>query len=515
MIVHPMNSEQLRAATTRAPLCYVKAGPGSGKTYLATEAFGFLRHERYRDDPRGVLGVTFARSARSELAARVGMRWGYRTIGWPSGVCTFDELHRQLLRYLVVHGFIDWPSGRFPTKVDDSWQDHPGSTGSPGKRTRYMLTLNDEGAVVAAKAITERAAPKPCFTDPTHLTTAIAAGFCTHADVRNVLSAAMDPQFKRTFSAAVSSCLGRGYCHLIVDEVFDMNHLDALVVERAIEAGVTVTLVGDPWQSLYEFRGASPDEVHRVLQRKQFQTIEMPGARRYLTDDMRTLARRLFDEQPFAVIAARNGDEFDIVLAHDWNALWDERRIAVLPMGRPSGLDGSELANCFVLLLNEVVRGYFGRDAAGVVEARRKLSVETCEGRIGKALALLRNPAVALDDVWAALQAEFQPPGVRWAIKGKRATSSMERLRELCLRASSPALGLTIHQSKGLEWDNVLLLNGELSTNPTELNCLERRHEDHRSVYVGLTRARMKLRVLHVPGNPFSPRTPIARVKRP
>jgi len=74
----------------------------------------------------------------------------------------------------------------------------------------------------------------------------------------------------------------------------------------------------------------------------------------------------------------------------------------------------------------------------------------------------------------------------------------MQRLRELCLLGESPILGLTIHQSKGLEWDRVLLLNGELNTNPGWRNRLEQKWEDHRSVYVGLTRARSKLRVIPV-----------------
>lgn len=100
-----------------------------------------------------------------------------------------------------------------------------------------------------------------------------------------------------------------------------MNALDALVVEHAVNAGLGVTLVGDPWQSLYEFRGASPERVHDLLERYAFQTIDMPGARRYLTNEMRTLARCLFDEEPFEVLPAQNGDEFDVVLAHDWTAL--------------------------------------------------------------------------------------------------------------------------------------------------------------------------------------------------
>jgi DNA helicase-2/ATP-dependent DNA helicase PcrA len=492
----------------------VKAGPGSGKTYLATEGFGFLRYNRYFGDRRGVLGVTFARSARGELDARVRTRWGARSTAWPNAISTFDELHRLLLRHLVTRDLVRWPSGDFPVKVDDSWQDHPGATGSPGKKTRYTLSLDRNGEVITVATTSDRIAPKPCFTDPTMLLGAMRSGYCTHAEVRNVLAAALSPNHP-AFLEGVTGCLALSYCHIIVDESFDMNQLDAAVIEAAIFAGVTITLVGDPWQSLYEFRGASPDRVHDLLAAHSFEQIDMPGHRRYRTREMKNLAQSLFDEQPFGVVAGVNGDEFDVVLAHGWNTLWAEHRIEVLPMGRPSRLDGSELANCFVILLNEVVRGYFGRDAAGVVEARRKLGVHSYEEDIQPALATLRDSAAPIEEVWLALKAAFNPTGLSWKAQGKRATLYMARLRQLCLLGEPPVLGLTIHQSKGLEWDRVLLLNGELSTAPGVLNKLDRQHEDHRSVYVGLTRARSVLRVLPVPEDPHSKRVPIRHVTAP
>ena len=462
-------------------------------------------------------GVTFARSAHAELESRIRLRWGDRAISWPNSVCTFDELHRQLLRYLVHHSHVQWPSGEFPCRIDDSWQDHPGSTGKPGSATRYMLTLDDEGNVCTSPTSSDRVAPKPCFTDAKKLWGAVRAGYCTHAEIRSVLGSAMRAGAYPILRAAVSSCLLSSYCHFIVDESFDMNWLDAFVVECAIEAGMTVTLVGDPWQSLYEFRGASPQRVRALITRHRFQRIDMPGAFRYKTAEMKRLAKRLFDEKPFQVAQAENGDEFDVVLAHDWNTLWDEPRIAVLPVGRPSGLDGSEIANCLVLLLNEVVRQYFRRDAAGVAEARRKLGVDTCEGRIDEALEALRDASADIGDVWSALEAAFKPSDTKWSTKGRRATTYMLRLRELSVLGEPPAIGLTIHQSKGLEWDRVLLLNGELTTDPELWNRIKQEHESHRSVYVGLTRARSTLRVLPVKVNPHSktPPTPIDWVRPP
>lgn len=503
MIIHDMTTEQRAAATSFARLTYVKAGPGSGKTFLASESFGFLRYVRHDRDPRGVVGVTFARSARRELAERIRRRWGERAVGWPNGVHTFDDLHRRLLRHLIYHGHIEWPGGQLPDQVDDSWEQHEDATRQVGQKPRKALSLDRNAQVVVVSTTSDLSAPRPCFLSKDKFIAALEDGACTHTDVRNVLFAALNENRHPELNDAVRSCLTDSICHLVIDEAFDMNPLDARVVERAIEAGVPVTLVGDPWQSLYEFRGSSPDTVKQLVADYSFVESEMRGSFRYSSAEMRELADALFDEKPFAVTAYGYGDEFDVVLAHDWNLLWAESRLPVLPAGRRNKMDGGHLASCFVLLLSEVVRECFGIDTSGRGEACRRFGITGTKDLLAEPLQILRDPASTTADIWYALYSSFNTDGSTWDPPKKIATESMERLKQLVTSGVPPILGLTVHQAKGLEWDRVLLLNGELTTAAGWGNILEQPKASHRGIYVALTRARSLLRVAHVAADPY------------
>jgi DNA helicase II / ATP-dependent DNA helicase PcrA len=52
---------------------------------------------------------------------------------------------------------------------------------------------------------------------------------------------------------------------LIVDEVFDANSLDVDLIVLAGQTDIHTTLIGDPWQALYEFRGAQPERVPQLI----------------------------------------------------------------------------------------------------------------------------------------------------------------------------------------------------------------------------------------------------------
>ena len=517
MIVPTMTSDQLRAATSNRRLCYVKAGPGSGKTFLAAEAFGYLRYMRHQDNPGGVVGVTFARSARRELETRIRIRWGRRSVDWPNSICTFDELHRRLVRYLVHRGLLDWPGGEFPERPEDSWAMHPDATSRPGSKWRYRLTLDENGQIAFGRTKNKAIVPTPAFVDPNKFEDALHAGQCTHTEVRHVLGAALNTRKHPRYNTAIRDCLRGSIAHLIVDEAFDMNRLDCTVLERAIEAGVSMTIVGDPWQSLYEFRGSSPRTVKNLIAGHRFERIDMPGSHRYSSDEMRSLAARLFAGIAFPIKAPVEGEDFDIVLAHDWSALWDETRISILPAGKPSQIDGGLMASTFVMLLNAVVFEHFGIEVSGVGEARRALPITDEEAQLAPAVQLLRDPHTSVADVWAALRSGFQPADSRpWPNPKKRAMQYLERLASLVRAPEPPGKGLTVHQSKGMEWDQVLFLDSELTTDPTMANRLNIDKASHRNVYVGLTRAKKKVRVMRPATKPFGiKQSPIQHVAVP
>ena len=293
-----------------------------------------------------------------------------------------------------------------------------------------------------------------------------------------------------------------------------MNPLDIAVVRSAIHAGVPITIVGDPWQSLYEFRGSSPKKVRALLNANDFERIDMPGTHRYTTPEMRTLSGNLFDGSPFQVKAFTEGDEFDVVLAHDWGALWGEQSIPVLPAGIPSKIDRGKMACCFILLVNKIVRAQFGHDASGLAEAKRAIGVDEPSSLLTPAVRALRDTEATEQDVWDCLREAFQPlEGKRWREPGKKARDYLKQLAWVLRRDEAPTLGLSVHQAKGLEWDRVLFLDGELTTAPDKANVLDVDEESHRSVYVGLTRARSKVRVLPARTDPYGhERSPIPHV---
>lgn len=106
----PLTDDQKHAATSSADRVYIEASPGAGKTTVATERYGVARFGT-KGDRRGVLALSFARSARGELRDRVRRRWGANAMRWPHKVWTLDLLHFAIVRHLLSTNALKWPGG--------------------------------------------------------------------------------------------------------------------------------------------------------------------------------------------------------------------------------------------------------------------------------------------------------------------------------------------------------------------------------------------------------------------
>ncbi|GAB2615287.1 hypothetical protein GCM10027269_84790 [Kribbella endophytica] len=87
-----------------------------------------------------------------------------------------------------------------------------------------------------------------------------------------------------------SKCRGRA---LVVGEVFDAKDLDIAIIEFAVEAGAAVTLVGNPWQTLYVFRDGRPEVVPLLLDRQEFRRLSLTESFRWRDPGQSQLADTL------------------------------------------------------------------------------------------------------------------------------------------------------------------------------------------------------------------------------
>ena len=495
MLCHPLTDDQKRVVASQAPLIFVESVPGSGKTTVAAERFGVLRHARQGVDPRGVIAVSFARSAVAELRGQIHAKWGSRTAARPNMVSTMDGLHRSVVEFLLRTERIHWPGGIVRPRLIDSWARQRGASriSVTGPRNqRWELALNG-----ITLAVDYRPVDAPCwgmsYANRSHYTDSLREGVCTHDEIRQIVGLALGrPELRDT----IGDYLSRSVAHVIVDEAFDLNGLDALFVRRAVESGVGVTLVGDPWQALYEWRGARPDMVYQLLQDYSFQTLPMHTSFRFKTAQTRDLAACLRVGQGVTIAASTGAT--DVVLASEWEHL-QAAGSDVIPLS--FGQLDCQTDASITLVLDEVARARLGKGALNVAEALRCLRRDGEYPDLARALSMLRDRSVAVEDVMEELRYATKVDGRRRpSLPGARVASRLARLallREWLAVDRQYVEGLSFHQAKGRQWSRVDVV---LDATAREIvtTGLDGTKEHHRKLYVALTRASesMQLRTI-------------------
>lgn len=491
-----LTNEQKRAAATGAEFAYIEAGPGSGKTTVAAERYGVIRYGA-RSDGRGVLALSFARSARGELERRVQRRWGIEALRWPHKVWTLDRLHCALVSHLLRTGEIEWPGGHTELTVLDTWRGQPGSRPLTPEYAWCRVATLRGCRVVSAGARIGRYLYGYGNKDP--FEAMLAQGVCTHDEIRQVLLAALRREELRT---AVAEYLRVSTRAVIVDEVFDGNRLDLAIVHVAAGARIPTTLIGDPWQALYEFRGAEPELVPGVIDGLGFEEFPVTESFRFETEQTRGLACDLRAGRGVEVPVGEVAD-VDVVLASMWEPLWIASE-EVLPLS--FGQIGNRIDAAIALLLDRIVSNHFGQHSTFGPEAAVVLGLDPDIVRTDAADAFApvfaRLSGGSTPDAEAALallrktlleMGSKRLPKLSKTQEEKR----VRRLEGLARRLGKSHLipGMTIHQAKGREWRNVGV---HLSASQQERlpTGLLQEHPGDRALYVALTRAKNSVRLV-------------------
>ncbi|MEG3585105.1 MAG: UvrD-helicase domain-containing protein [Planctomycetota bacterium] len=237
----------------------VNAGPGSGKTTVVTHRIASLIAEGVA--PWRILGLTFTNKAAQEMRGRVEALLEHAGLT-VDGVllCTFHSFGARLMRTLpddfgVPARFVILDAADQKSAIKqairaanlDPKSFTPASIGSAISAAKNQLKDAEAYESEAVDFLT-RAVAKTYHEYEARLKTQEAVDF------DDLL---MRPAMALRDQPALRARLTQRWTHLLIDEYQDTNFAQFLVADLLVSEARNVTVVGDPDQSIYGWRGAN------------------------------------------------------------------------------------------------------------------------------------------------------------------------------------------------------------------------------------------------------------------
>jgi DNA helicase II / ATP-dependent DNA helicase PcrA len=387
------------------------------------------------------------------------------------------------------------------TTVLDTWQGYDGNVFVSSKRqpktfqSAVLGTFNGKGPTVR---LNSRFPTRPCY-DVKAKRAVLLGGTWTHQDIRDFVLSCLKVKACRT---ALLQYVGARWQEVIVDECFDGNDEDTEIWSQLASATQRLTLFGDHWQAIYEFRRSNATAVRRWAASKTFPEDEpllLTESLRH-SPSMASLCDQARAGLPISLPTWLEGThpEVEIALGRRWS---DLRRSGIRP-------DRLGSLRCCTHAALEV--GYqqlvFGRSAfQGDAHAAVLIgmSPEEDERAVFPDLAGCIIDCSDLRDFLKRCQGRFKTAGIRTknlasSYNGSRRGSNgpgwaADVEHRLAFAKSNPGLesrrGITIHSAKGREWAHVGIVPND--TLRDQLGAgLSVDEEEDRILFVGISRAR-------------------------
>lgn len=264
-IVRDLNDEQRVIVVNTDGPALAMAGPGSGKTRVLTYRVSYLI-ENKRVEPWKILAVTFTNKAAREMKERIaGMLPNMRHYPW---ISTFHSFCLRVLRESSGSGIRGIPKNFVVYDDDDSMRLI--------KSILKDIKLDDQlfkPSVVASKI----GMAKSRSMDPEAYTAATDSSY--EKNIGSVYTAYQDELHKKCAldfddllmktemlfrnHPEILAAYRSKFRYILVDEFQDTNLVQYNVVKLLAEEHRNLFLVGDEDQSIYSWRGASPDNISR------------------------------------------------------------------------------------------------------------------------------------------------------------------------------------------------------------------------------------------------------------
>lgn len=245
-----LNREQLQAASLDKGTILVVAGPGTGKTRTLVHRIGELLRRGVAAD--SITAVTFTRKAAAEVAERVAEM---STRGGRSEKVRVGTFHSICMRILRSH-----PSTKDLVVLDESDRLLALSE-AVGRSHGTLSDVSSQISLLKAHCIRagEESVPVELSEVYKEYEEILLRWKCLDYDdivLRTIDLWRGDPEVPRRF--------GAWFRHLLIDEFQDVNEAQYQLVREWSAESESLFVIGDPDQSIYEFRGSDP-RYFRVL----------------------------------------------------------------------------------------------------------------------------------------------------------------------------------------------------------------------------------------------------------
>ncbi len=446
LLLDGLDERQVRAVTSRDPALCVVAGPGSGKTRVLVHRAAWLIREGLAA-PEETLLTTYTRKAAAELAPRLAAALPFRPESRGVRVTTLHGLAYDLLK-----------------------RRHPDRELAPED---FLVELHKKAARMADLKT-------PAWSSLLSLVKNAPAGEADPVESLPEAFAEAQEYYQRTLAAhgwwdfddLIREAAPDGpppFRAVLVDEFQDLSAAQFNFLRRLCppaDEGIEparLTVIGDPDQSIYGFRGARADIFDRLQVYPGLATVELETNYRSTKTIVQAGEVLVGGDRPRRRPArAEIGPR--IVRA----TLADARREAAYVVARLS-------AHLGVLKL--------GREAGSLEDAEAMPGLALSDIAI---LFRLRSQGLEIAD---ALDAAALP----WQMCGPEPLTAVDHLDWTADKISL----LTMHAAKGLEFRLVFVVGAEEGlcpyTAPNEAPAPARLEEEKRLFYVAATRAKDRL----------------------